>query len=217
MQQAGLSSSARQGAARRRALVATRDVVKFPTALCGGAGCVVLFRISSCETVERGEMLSRTGEYALRAVLLLAGRETDRAMPADAIADELDVPRNYLSKTLNRLVRRGVLRSGRGPRGGFRLACSPEELAVADVVAEFEERGSEWKCLMGGRACDPERPCAAHEQWKTWSRPLSQWMDGTTVADLLGSGGRLGDAQAGEAPGRGGGEESASESRERKR
>ena len=87
---------------------------------------------------------------------------------------------------------------------------------MADVVVEFEERGSEGKCLMGGRACDPERPCAAHEQWKTWSTPLSQWLDGTTVADLMGSAGRSRDAQAGEGPGRVSGE-SGSESTERKR
>jgi Rrf2 family protein len=130
-------------------------------------------------------MLSRTGEYALSAVLLLARRGTDRATPADVIADELDVPRNYLSKTLNRLVRRGVLISGRGPRGGFRLARRADDLPVADVVAEFEDRGLEGKCLMGGRACDPERPCSAHEQWKAWSARRSEWLDGTTVADLL--------------------------------
>jgi len=135
-------------------------------------------------------MLSRTGEYALRAVLMLARRGTDRAIPAEVIAVELDVPRNYLSKTLNRLVRRGVLISGRGPRGGFRLARPAEELAVADVVAEFEEQGPEGKCLVGGRACDPERPCTAHEQWKAWSTQLSRRLDGTTVADLLGGGER---------------------------
>jgi Rrf2 family protein len=141
-------------------------------------------------------MLSRTGEYALRAVLLLARRGTGRATPADVIADELDVPRNYLSKTLNRLVRRGVLVSGRGPHGGFRLARRAEDLPVADVVAEFEDRGAEGKCPMGGRTCDPERPCAAHDQWQAWSSQRSRWLDGTTVADLLRGGERSAPASA---------------------
>lgn len=147
-------------------------------------------------------MLSRTGEYALRAVLLLARRATDRAVPADAIARELDVPRNYLSKTLNRLVRRGVLRSGRGPRGGFRLARPAAELAVAEVVAEFEGQDPAGRCVMGGRACDPEDPCVAHESWQKWSTQLTRWLDGTTVADLAGGvGARADEAESGRADG----------------
>ena len=59
-------------------------------------------------------MLSRTAEYALRAVLFLA----DSGEPANVerIAERLRVPRNYLSKTLHRLAREGVLASTRGQR-----------------------------------------------------------------------------------------------------
>ena len=60
-------------------------------------------------------MLSRTAEYALRAVLFLA----DRGEPTNVelIAERLDVPRNYLSKILHRLAREGVLSSTRGQGG----------------------------------------------------------------------------------------------------
>jgi Rrf2 family protein len=131
-------------------------------------------------------MLSRTGEYALRAVLLLAARTAGGPVKADAIATELGLPRNYLSKTLHRLVKRGVLRSERGPHGGFRLARPATALAVSDVVGEFDElEGSGW-CVMGGRACDPRHACPAHERWRTWSGAWARLMGETTVADFLG-------------------------------
>lgn len=134
-------------------------------------------------------MLSRTGEYALRAVLLLARRSADGPVKADVIATELGLPRNYLSKTLHRLVRRGVLESERGPRGGFRLARPASVLAVSEVVAEFEAVRLSGRCVMWGRACESTEPCGAHERWRLWTGEWARLLGGTTVADLLGNAG----------------------------
>jgi len=130
-------------------------------------------------------MLSRTAEYAIRAMLMLARMEPGRAMPAGEIADGLTVPRNYLSKTLNRLARRGLLVSVRGPRGGFRLARPASEIAIVEVVAEFDDLVPSGQCVMGGRPCDPADPCRAHDRWKQWSESVSRMMADTTVADFM--------------------------------
>jgi Rrf2 family protein len=135
-------------------------------------------------------MLSRTAEYAVRAVLALAGTEDGRSRPANEIADELGVPRNYLSKVLNRLAKRGLLVSERGPRGGFRLAQPGSAIVLADVVAEFDDPSPSGRCVLGGRTCDPARPCGAHERWNEWSQSMARQMGDTTVADFVsGSGG----------------------------
>ena len=131
-------------------------------------------------------MLSRTGEYALRAVLLLAERNGVRALPAGEIAEELGVPRNYLAKTLQRLVRRGVLRSARGPGGGFVLARDPCELPISAVLSEFDPVEPDDRCLLGYESCDSSNPCAAHDRWTKWSGELSRLLDRTTVGYLLG-------------------------------
>ena len=94
-------------------------------------------------------ILSRTGEYALRAVLHLAEGGTDAPMRVDDIAEALSVPRNYLSKILHELGRAGVLTSSRGPGGGFRLATSPTQLALADVVGRFDPLDEAPSCLLG--------------------------------------------------------------------
>ena len=70
-------------------------------------------------------MLSQTAEYALRTVLYLADRGDGPSASADELARVLGVPRNYLSKTLHRLAREGILASARGRGGGFRLAADP--------------------------------------------------------------------------------------------
>ena len=147
-------------------------------------------------------MLSRTGEYALRAVLLLAERNGGRAMPASEIATVLGVPRNYLAKTLQRLVKRGVLRSERGPAGGFALARDACALPISAVVSEFEETNPGSGCVLGDASCDARNPCAAHERWQRWSREMARLMDGTMVGELVGK--RRGEGEGGCGGGKGG-------------
>lgn len=78
-------------------------------------------------------MLSRTAEYALRAVLWVAAH-ADRPRTAQQIAEGTGVPAGYLSKVLQQLARTGLLRAQPGPHGGFALARPVEELTVLAVT-----------------------------------------------------------------------------------
>jgi len=78
-------------------------------------------------------MLSKTAEYALRAVMLLS-RDPGRAESADRLAEVTKVPRRYLHKVLQDLVRGGIVRSQSGPGGGYSLALAAEEVTILDVV-----------------------------------------------------------------------------------
>lgn len=78
-------------------------------------------------------MLSQTVEYALRAVVFLASSEGE-ARTAQEVAERMRVPPDYLSKILRSLVEAGLLRSRRGPQGGFVLGRDAAALSVLDVV-----------------------------------------------------------------------------------
>lgn len=131
-------------------------------------------------------MLSQTAEHAIRAVLFLAQRAPGEPVAADAIADALGAPRNYLAKTLNALARQGIVSSMRGPTGGFRLAVAPERLTLEEVVRAFDEPRERTVCLLGGRPCRDEHPCDAHFRWKAVAAGAWEPLRSTTVADLLG-------------------------------
>lgn len=128
--------------------------------------------------------LSSTAQQAIHAVLCIAGAAGEGPVRVDEIAAVLDCPRNYLSKTLHVLVRAGVLRSERGPKGGFRLSELPERLTLAQVVAPFEPVG-ERRCLVGRRQCGDPDPCAAHRRWSKLAASVDDFFTGTTVAGLL--------------------------------
>jgi len=78
-------------------------------------------------------MLPKTAEYALRAVVWLA-REPGQVASADQLAEATKVPRRYLHKVLQDLVRGGMLGSQSGPKGGYVLAVRPNSLTILDVV-----------------------------------------------------------------------------------
>lgn len=78
-------------------------------------------------------MLPKTAEYALRATVWLA-RTPDQAESADQLAKAIRVPRRYLHKVLQDLVKAGLVRSQSGPGGGYRLDRDPEEISILDVI-----------------------------------------------------------------------------------
>ena len=132
-------------------------------------------------------MFSRTITYALRAVLLLAQRETGEPISAEDIAAGLGAPRNYMSKTLYTLVREGILQSVRGPHGGFTLAIDPHRLSVGDIVDVFAEtRLTPNACLMANRRCNPAEPCIAHERWTELTQRARIPLMRTMISELCG-------------------------------
>jgi Rrf2 family protein len=128
--------------------------------------------------------ISGTSQYAIRAVVYVAANGVDEPVRVGPIATALDVPQNYLSKTLHQLARAGVLRSVRGPRGGFQLAVPPARLTLARVTAPFDEVG-ERHCLLGRAQCGDRYPCSAHSRWSAVSDSLQAFFRNTTIADLM--------------------------------
>ncbi len=137
-------------------------------------------------------ILSDTAEYALRAVLYVARTATpQRPTRADEIAGALGVPRNYLSKILHTLTKRGILRSARGPQGGFQLALEPAELMLSRIVETFDPLELRRRCLLGRPECSDSNPCPAHSRWKGIGDQVRAFFLTTSVADLLSEKGSL--------------------------
>lgn len=137
-------------------------------------------------------MVSRTEEYALRAAVCLAKQYGTGAVRARDMAQETGIPRNYLSKILHQLGRAGVVISQRGRAGGFQLAARPAELTLAAVLAPFEPQVERTRCLLGRPECSDSNPCGAHDRWKHIKEATLQFLEGTTLADVIVDTGELG-------------------------
>jgi len=125
-------------------------------------------------------ILSRTAQYALRALVFLSRHGREGPVRVDVVATELDLPRNYLSKILHALVGAGVLVSLRGPKGGFQLARRAGDTRLADVVGHFDPPEDSSKCLLGRPECTDHNPCAAHERWQEVRDRYTRFLDDLT-------------------------------------
>lgn len=130
-------------------------------------------------------MLSQTAEYALRAVLAIAAQPDGVSIGANRLAVDLDIPQNYLSKTLHQLARLGILDSARGKLGGFQLGRSADRITLLEVVGPFDDVTGRRACLMGRATCSDHTPCAAHSRWKAVAEQQAAFFRETTVGDLL--------------------------------
>ncbi|MCA9215486.1 MAG: Rrf2 family transcriptional regulator [Planctomycetales bacterium] len=78
-------------------------------------------------------MITKTAEYALRAVTILA-TQSETALSADVLAEKTKVPRRYLTRVLQDLATTGMVSSRSGPGGGYVLAKTSNEITILDVI-----------------------------------------------------------------------------------
>ncbi|MDK2972242.1 MAG: Rrf2 family transcriptional regulator, nitric oxide-sensitive transcriptional repressor [Candidatus Sumerlaeota bacterium] len=93
-------------------------------------------------------MFSQTAEYALRAGIALA-QQPDEPLTTDELARRTKVPRNYLSKVLQMLVREQVVTAIRGLHGGYQLRQPASVLTIFDVVNAIEPLQRIHTCPLG--------------------------------------------------------------------
>ena len=124
--------------------------------------------------------MTRTGEYAIRAVIHLAKNPDEWPISGKRIAEEAGIPPKYLSKVLGDLVRAGVLMSTRGKSGGFRMMRTPRQTKLIDVLAPFEQF-KQRRCPFGNQCCSDEYSCLAHTEWKKVIKVERDFLSKTTI------------------------------------
>ena len=130
-------------------------------------------------------LLSQTTEYAVRAVVFIAARHPP-TVRASELAETLELPRNYLCKTLGALARAGILASTRGPNGGFRLRRAPSAITLSDVTRAFVP-SSPRRCLLGLGPCGQNPDCPVHHRWLPSAQSIDRFFHSTTIGDLVAS------------------------------
>ena len=106
--------------------------------------------------------LSKKADYALMAMKHLAvrgDRGSQGSSSAREIAEQYNIPIELMAKVLQRLVRRGLLVSHQGTRGGYRLARVPTQISVADVIQAIEGPVTVTACSTDEGQCEQFSKC----------------------------------------------------------
>jgi len=135
-------------------------------------------------------MLAATAEYALRAVIALAELGPGETVLGRDLAERTGVPAAYLARILWELKHSGMVIAERGQGGGYRLARSPEEISLQEIIARFDPARANPGCLLWGvKPCDQLQPCPVHARWVSIRDAYVEFLVQTTVADLVAAGG----------------------------
>jgi len=129
-------------------------------------------------------MLTQTGEYALRAMVYMARKETDAYCGVKEIAASTGVPANYLAKILQLLARAKVLDSQKGFGGGFKVARELSKISLMDIVDPLERIDKFRQCVLGQRLCNDQVACPLHDTWKAISGQYLGSLTSTTLQDI---------------------------------
>ena len=130
--------------------------------------------------------LSTKGRYAVMAMADLAKRGGEGAVTLGEIATRQDISLPYLEQLFARLRRRGLVKSVRGPGGGYRLALTPSQLRVADIVMAVDEPLEAVRCGGGPAGCMPggER-CLTHDLWDALGRQIHDYLASVSLDDVV--------------------------------
>jgi Rrf2 family iron-sulfur cluster assembly transcriptional regulator len=138
--------------------------------------------------------LSTKGRYAVMAMADLAKRQCDaqRAVALAEIAARQEISLSYLEQLFARLRRKGLVKSARGPGGGYRLARTAETTSIAEIVHAVDEPLRATRCASQGKGCmlKGER-CLTHDLWEDLGSRIEDYLASISLADVVL--GRLGD------------------------
>lgn len=133
--------------------------------------------------------LSTKGRYAVMAMADLARREGDaaRAVALADIAERQEISLSYLEQLFARLRRKGLVKSARGPGGGYRLARTADDTSIADIVHAVDEPLRATRCEKVGLGCmvRGER-CLTHDLWEDLGDRIEDYLASVSLADVVG-------------------------------
>ncbi len=109
--------------------------------------------------------VTREGDYGIRSVLYLARQPFKKVSYVNEISEEYKIPRSFLAKILQKLVKGKIVRSYRGVKGGFSLAKPARDITVLEVLEAIEGKLTMNLCLGDKKKCSFSRHCPSHVLW----------------------------------------------------
>jgi Rrf2 family iron-sulfur cluster assembly transcriptional regulator len=130
--------------------------------------------------------LTTKGRFAVTAMLDLAMHEDGKPVTLAGISERQAISLSYLEQLFSRLRRNGLVKSVRGPGGGYRLAKLPNEVSVSQIISAVDELIDATQC-GGQENCRDERRCMTHDLWSSLNDKILDYLSGVSLADLVAS------------------------------
>ena len=126
------------------------------------------------------------GRYALRVMLDLAQHGGSGFVSLKTVAERQDISMKYLEAIVCELKKAGLLESGRGKEGGYRLSRAPEGYSVGEILRVLEDNLAPVACIKaGGVDCDHAGECMTLPMWRELDELTNAYLESITLHDLI--------------------------------
>ncbi|MCB1692408.1 MAG: Fe-S cluster assembly transcriptional regulator IscR [Pseudomonadales bacterium] len=128
--------------------------------------------------------LTAKGRYAVTAMLDLAVHHGEGPISLADISERQGISLSYLEQLFAKLRRNGLVKSIRGPGGGYKLSRDSNRIFVAEIIDSVDENVDATRCK--GRAdCQQGETCLTHELWSDLSNQIHQFLSDIDLASLI--------------------------------
>jgi Rrf2 family transcriptional regulator, iron-sulfur cluster assembly transcription factor len=130
-------------------------------------------------------MFSASCHYGIQAMMCIAkNHSANDNIELSKIAAEYDIPKHFLSKILQQLVKGKLLNSTKGPSGGYKLTRHPDEITLIEIVEIIDGTDVFYECGIGFKKCDDEDPCPFHDDYKAVRDKVKHLFETKTLGEL---------------------------------
>lgn len=120
---------------------------------------------------------------------VIARAKPGQPVLARDIATDMQISHQYLQKVLRGLVLSGILNSTRGIGGGFQLAKAASSIRLSEIIGVFDDTAARTRCPFGNPGCGHSQPCPVHHRWTRVVAVYKEFLETTTLQNLVESGG----------------------------
>lgn len=130
--------------------------------------------------------LSTKGRYAVMAMVDLAHKSRGRPVALADIAARQEISLSYLEQLFARLRRGNLVKSVRGPGGGYLLSRPADETRIADIILAVDEPIKATRCdAASPKGCIGQGRCLTHDLWEELGRQIHLYLSAVTLGDVI--------------------------------
>lgn len=130
--------------------------------------------------------ISTKGRYALRTIIDLVQHSDQGLVALKDIAARQEISQKYLEQIVTQMSKAGFLKGVRGPQGGYRLACDPASVNVAEILESIEGSLAPVACLGNEtNECDRCGGCSTLDLWKGLHETVMNYLTSISLQDLV--------------------------------
>ncbi len=128
--------------------------------------------------------LTTKGRYAVTAMLDLAINEDRGPITLSEISGRQEISLSYLEQLFSKLRKQGLVKSSRGPGGGYQLAQDANDISISQIILAVDEVIDVRRCKGEGN-CQGDRSCITHDLWTNLSEQIQGFLGGISLGQLI--------------------------------